>query len=208
VDDWLAEQGELDWVNDLRDGHAPLGPEPPEREPRPRPRPVRPAEVDAATIALRRRIVALAGLGLLIVAVVVIVIVASGGGSSPAVTPTVSGTTLPAVTPTTTTAPTTTAPTTTAPTTGQTPEPTEPSVRVTLPAGGNLSTGDSGAAVVALQKALAALGYDPGTPDGDFGPKTEAAVIEFQKAKGLTPDGIVGVKTAPALNEALASATP
>lgn len=30
--------------------------------------------------------------------------------------------------------------------------------------------------------------------DGDFGPKTEAAVIEWQKAHGLTPDGIVGPK--------------
>jgi peptidoglycan hydrolase-like protein with peptidoglycan-binding domain len=129
--------------------------------------------------------------------VVVIVVVATGGGSKPAVTELTPTTTLPAVTPTTTpTATTTTPPTTT----------TKPAVRVTVPVGGNLSTGDSGARVLALQKALASLGYDPGTPDGDFGTGTEAAVIAFQKANGLTPDGIVGAKTAQAINDALANA--
>ena len=37
--------------------------------------------------------------------------------------------------------------------------------------------------------------------DGDFGPKTRAAVITFQKAKGLVPDGIVGVYTWAALGQ-------
>lgn len=33
------------------------------------------------------------------------------------------------------------------------------------------------------------------TPDGHFGPKTEASVKEFQRSKGLTVDGIVGNET-------------
>jgi peptidoglycan hydrolase-like protein with peptidoglycan-binding domain len=32
-------------------------------------------------------------------------------------------------------------------------------------------------------------------PDGDFGPKTEQAVIEYQKEHGLFGDGIVGPQT-------------
>jgi peptidoglycan hydrolase-like protein with peptidoglycan-binding domain len=40
------------------------------------------------------------------------------------------------------------------------------------------------------------------TPDGKFGPKTEAAVREFQRNHGLVPDGIVGPKTWQALDGA------
>jgi peptidoglycan hydrolase-like protein with peptidoglycan-binding domain len=35
--------------------------------------------------------------------------------------------------------------------------------------------------------------------DGDFGPLTEAAVVQFQRAHGLTPDGIVDAATRAAL---------
>jgi peptidoglycan hydrolase-like protein with peptidoglycan-binding domain len=43
-----------------------------------------------------------------------------------------------------------------------------------------------------LQTLLNSKGYNVGIPDGKFGPTTKAQVILFQKANGLTPDGIVG----------------
>lgn len=48
------------------------------------------------------------------------------------------------------------------------------------------------AEVTALQRKLGFTGLDV---DGSFGPKTEAAVKEFQKSKGLVADGLVGVYT-------------
>jgi N-acetyl-anhydromuramyl-L-alanine amidase AmpD len=56
-----------------------------------------------------------------------------------------------------------------------------------------------GADVLAVQKALKAAGFNPGAVDGIFGKQTQAAVIAFQKAKKLTPDGIVGKRTCTAL---------
>jgi hypothetical protein len=43
-----------------------------------------------------------------------------------------------------------------------------------------------------VKKIQAVLGVEQ---VGNFGPKTEAAVIEFQKKHGLTPDGVVGPST-------------
>jgi peptidoglycan hydrolase-like protein with peptidoglycan-binding domain len=54
-----------------------------------------------------------------------------------------------------------------------------------------------------LQEALSSAGYDPGPVDGTFGPRTEAAVVAFQQANGLSADGVVGPETASALNSAL-----
>ena len=49
--------------------------------------------------------------------------------------------------------------------------------------------GSKGETVKAVQKALGAKA------DGDFGPGTEAAVIAWQRSRGLVPDGIVGPST-------------
>lgn len=46
-----------------------------------------------------------------------------------------------------------------------------------------------------LQSKLESLGYNVGPIDGIFGPKTEAAVKQFQKDHGLKIDGIVGQET-------------
>ena len=63
-----------------------------------------------------------------------------------------------------------------------------------------LQEGDNGIAVSTLQYYLDVIGYFndkvPVIPiDGIFGPRTKQAVIEFQQAFGLTPDGIVGRDT-------------
>ena len=58
-----------------------------------------------------------------------------------------------------------------------------------------ISYGSTGTPVRSAQILLNGYGYNAGTVDGDFGNKTKAAVIAFQKAKSLTADGIVGTKT-------------
>ncbi len=52
------------------------------------------------------------------------------------------------------------------------------------------------AKVEEIQRALQQAGYSPGDVDGGFGPKTEAAVMKFQTARGLVIDGEVGPETA------------
>lgn len=54
--------------------------------------------------------------------------------------------------------------------------------------------GSCGPAVALLQTELTNKGYRLAA-DGQFGPKTEAAVIQFQQSCGLAADGIVGPKT-------------
>lgn len=58
----------------------------------------------------------------------------------------------------------------------------------------NLKKGCNGEDVRALQILLIGRGYSCGGTgaDGDFGSNTDAAVRKYQKAKGLTVDGIVG----------------
>ena len=74
--------------------------------------------------------------------------------------------------------------------------PTNPqSPAVTWP---TVKLGSKGTAVQALQQMLRGAGYNVAT-DGDFGPKTKAAVVAFQQKNGLTADGIVGPKSWAAL---------
>ena len=54
--------------------------------------------------------------------------------------------------------------------------------------------------IMAIQRALAVAGFDPGGIDGDFGQGTAEATAHFQRANGLVVDGQVGVKTAAALH--------
>ena len=60
--------------------------------------------------------------------------------------------------------------------------------------------GDKGNGARAVQTALNLAGADPPlNVDGDFGNNTYNAVVSFQKANGLSADGIVGEKTWDAL---------
>ena len=117
--------------------------------------------------------------------------------------------------------PTETDPVATTPSTTPTPTPSAaPTANVptfTLPEGMKLQRGESDGEsdltvstdpelIAELQRALARAGYDPGSPDGTFGPNTEKAVVTLQQANGLAPDGIVGPETADALNRAVVAA--
>lgn len=62
-----------------------------------------------------------------------------------------------------------------------------------------LRQGNTGPEVRDLQTRLRNMGFDPGPIDGIFGPTTHAAVIAFQRSRGLVPDGLVGVLTWTAL---------
>jgi N-acetylmuramoyl-L-alanine amidase len=63
--------------------------------------------------------------------------------------------------------------------------------------------GDEGPAVRDIQDRLAALGFEPGADArAVFAEGTRQAVLEFQKAKGLDADGIVGPNTWRSLYEA------
>lgn len=88
---------------------------------------------------------------------------------------------------------------------GNTPEPAptptpQPSINNDV-----LSIGDTGEDVRELQEWLVKLGYNVGSkgPDGDFGSKTYAAVIDFQRKHNLDDDGIVGPLTENAIKEAI-----
>ena len=62
-----------------------------------------------------------------------------------------------------------------------------------------LREGSQGPNVEELQRKLTELKFSPGPIDGIFGPATEAAVLAFQKSRGLIADGIAGPRTLSAL---------
>jgi peptidoglycan hydrolase-like protein with peptidoglycan-binding domain len=53
--------------------------------------------------------------------------------------------------------------------------------------------------VKAAQQALKDKGHDPGDVDGRMGPRTQAALRDFQKAQGLQASGRLNSKTMQAL---------
>ncbi len=59
----------------------------------------------------------------------------------------------------------------------------------------SLKLGSKGDAVRELQTQLKALGFLSSNPDGNFGSKTEEAVVAFQKANKLKADGVAGSAT-------------
>jgi len=66
-----------------------------------------------------------------------------------------------------------------------------------------IKKGSKGQAVKTLQGYLYQLGYNPGSTDGIFGPKTEKAVKAFQRDYDLVIDGIVGPATWASLENAV-----
>jgi peptidoglycan hydrolase-like protein with peptidoglycan-binding domain len=67
------------------------------------------------------------------------------------------------------------------------------------PSAGTLAEGAQGRDVVALQTALAAQGFQPGTIDGEFGPLTGTAVTNFQRLRNLAVTGTADPATLQAL---------
>jgi peptidoglycan hydrolase-like protein with peptidoglycan-binding domain len=65
-----------------------------------------------------------------------------------------------------------------------------------------LKKGSKGDAVKQLQEALYSLGFDPKGIDGIFGANTESALKGFQRAVGITADGICGEVTWNFIDEA------
>ena len=58
-----------------------------------------------------------------------------------------------------------------------------------------LKKGSQNSSVTKLQQELKDLGYGVGALDSIFGPRTEGAVLKYQKDKGLSIDGVVGDET-------------
>jgi hypothetical protein len=70
-----------------------------------------------------------------------------------------------------------------------------------------LQIGSYGPSVMELQQQLVQLGYQV-VPDGDFGPRTKRAVMNFQRNHNLASDGIVGPLTEAAILAAINTVAP
>jgi peptidoglycan hydrolase-like protein with peptidoglycan-binding domain len=68
-----------------------------------------------------------------------------------------------------------------------------------------MKNGDRGWDVAAMQYILARRGYPPGAIDAVFGPMTDTALRNFQRAYGLSADGLAGPITVHALRHGRAS---
>ena len=68
-----------------------------------------------------------------------------------------------------------------------------------------MKRGDRGWDVAAMQYILARRGYPPGAIDAVFGPMTDGALRNFQRAYGLSADGLAGPMTISALRRGRAS---
>jgi YVTN family beta-propeller protein len=71
-----------------------------------------------------------------------------------------------------------------------------------------LEKGNRGSQVTSLQKKLQAAGYFGGPVTGYYGSLTQAAVMKFQKANGLKPDGIVDAQTLKVLQSSSGAPAP
>jgi hypothetical protein len=229
LDDWLGEISDEDWSERVtprsdpgrvgrRDADVPIDEAwlEPTRDPAAPARAEGRAEARRAAIERRRYTAGLVLVIALGVAVAIPVLLLRSGGESDgapvgdvtATTPAVGGSSASQ----TATTPTVPADTATTPATqpSTTPQTTAPSTSgtstFTLPEGTKLVRGEGDPAVIReLQQALLTAGYDPGPVDGTFGQRTEAAVVAFQTANGLSVDGRVGPETAAALNAAVAN---
>ncbi len=109
---------------------------------------------------------------------------AGGGPGNSQAAPTATLDTLTTLAPATSTTASTTTTTTEAPTTSTT---AAKAVVASIPE------------VKAMQERLAELGYDVGTPDGNWGARTTYSLMAFQKVEGLSADGVNGPQTQAAL---------
>ncbi len=60
--------------------------------------------------------------------------------------------------------------------------------------------------IAAVQRRLTDLGFDPGPIDGAMGPRTRAAIRDFQESQGLTADGKASTEVLAHLNAAITPA--